>query len=663
MLALLYVTHMYSADFVAGKVAMFMQGDAAQHVSGWMFFRDDDWRFPLLLTQRLNAPEGVSIAFTDSIPLLALPLKLLRAWLPPDFHYFGLWHVAIYLLQAVAAVYLMRALGARTVFAALIAAGFALSWPALLMRFGHTSLLTHALILFALGVYFRARDERLSLHAAGWRFVLIIGLAMMVHPYLMAMCYAVFAAHLADQSLTRRAWKSSVFFLWISLMVVALLAVVLGYVGGALQTAGFGLYSLNLTSPFCGGRLWHCINDGTGGQGFEGYNYFGAGFLVLCVLMLWRCRISARAIFTSYPALTAMAVTLVVYALSNRIFVSSHLLFEYPLPGLVQMVANTFRCSGRFFWVVGYLMLFVVLARVVTLPQAYAKVLIVAALLLQLYDTNEVRDRVRHDVNKPAPAADVDWPALLKDVDMLALYPVYGCDDSYQDFQLHYQAIAAHNGKPINTGYVARAANLCHDKHAPFEAFFSARTLYVVPADRVGGIQHLPAGFARAIARQECVAFGRDMLCLPGQSAATLAQRHTKLVPLTSISRTPALQLAPLFLPTVIGRREGNTLIAPGGVDGFLSFGPYRSIAAGKYSVAITLDSAQCRNAVVGYWDAVGDSGTTQLARGDLRIATGQTVVEGFFVAYAQVNRLEIRTYSSGACEFRLRDITLSKQD
>src|SRR5690554_985993 len=75
LLAAGMVLYLYPSGFLAGQGAYFVTGDAASHISGWLFFREDQWRFPLLHSVRLNAPEGVSIAFTDSIPLVALLQK------------------------------------------------------------------------------------------------------------------------------------------------------------------------------------------------------------------------------------------------------------------------------------------------------------------------------------------------------------------------------------------------------------------------------------------------------------------------------------------------------------------------------------------------------------------------------------------------------------
>jgi hypothetical protein len=102
----------------------------------------DKWRFPLLETKLLNAPEGANITFTDSVPLVALVFKPFRHWLPIEFHYFGAWHAIAYILQTVAATFLVRAVGQCSLIATLATACLALIQPALLSRIGHTALLS-----------------------------------------------------------------------------------------------------------------------------------------------------------------------------------------------------------------------------------------------------------------------------------------------------------------------------------------------------------------------------------------------------------------------------------------------------------------------------------------------------------------------------------------
>ena len=75
--------------------------DPATHYLGWVFFRNDEWRWPLTFTDSIVYPTGISIAYTDSIPLLAIPAKVLShlSLLPDNFQYFGLYSALSLVLQ------------------------------------------------------------------------------------------------------------------------------------------------------------------------------------------------------------------------------------------------------------------------------------------------------------------------------------------------------------------------------------------------------------------------------------------------------------------------------------------------------------------------------------------------------------------------------------
>ena len=50
----------------------YIEKDIQQHYAGWLFYRSSAPGWPPGVTQAVNAPQGVSVAYTDSIPLLAV---------------------------------------------------------------------------------------------------------------------------------------------------------------------------------------------------------------------------------------------------------------------------------------------------------------------------------------------------------------------------------------------------------------------------------------------------------------------------------------------------------------------------------------------------------------------------------------------------------------
>jgi len=60
--------------------------DPSQHFLSWQVYRQDEsWPWPLTMSRNLGYPGSVSVAYTDSIPILALAGKLLSGWLPERF--------------------------------------------------------------------------------------------------------------------------------------------------------------------------------------------------------------------------------------------------------------------------------------------------------------------------------------------------------------------------------------------------------------------------------------------------------------------------------------------------------------------------------------------------------------------------------------------------
>lgn len=109
------------------------EGDSFQHFSGWDLFRRDVWRWPLGAVPTLGSAIDSSVVFSDSIPLIALPLKLLHGVLPDPFQYVGMVMAVNLALNASVAVGLaLRLQATRSI--ALLVGLLVLALPAVTMR-------------------------------------------------------------------------------------------------------------------------------------------------------------------------------------------------------------------------------------------------------------------------------------------------------------------------------------------------------------------------------------------------------------------------------------------------------------------------------------------------------------------------------------------------
>ena len=675
LLALAFIAYLFPVSFLAGHGAFFESGDASQHVAGWQFYARDAWRFPLLHTERLNHPSGTSIAFTDSIPLAALLFKIVAGWLPAGFHYLGLWHAVAFFTQALAAVFLIRAFGARHALAAGCAAFFALTWPALLWRIGHPSLMTQGIILAAFAIYFLGRDGKWRGNAAAGALIALNVVALTVHPYFLAFCYPLFMAFLVEQGLGNEGWGRQFVRLAASVVAILVVGFTLGYFGhGGTTTFGYGYYSTNLNTPFCGGRLIACAQDAlqhqfaeyrfadaTGGQ-YEGYNYFGAGVLLLVPFAALAWRRDAVAAIKRYPVLALTLLLFVAYAASNIAYFGARELWSFPLPAVFDKITGTFRSSGRFFWPVGYLLLFATLAALLRKRSGWAALLLAIALPLQWIDVQLLRERIITKASAPAGGDMKQWADVMASVDKVNIYPAFGCADADVNVYWFFQRLAGEYGKLLDTGYIARPNVDCEANLRAFSGRFGEGQLYVLPADYLNNPFIVPAGFRDASARGECMTWRVVVACKAGADAAYWQQLSGKpLAPLKAHAEWSAGAL-----PTQIGTvKDGRLVPTEPDKAGFLSFGPYIVLPPGRYHYAIAYSSRSDASQEAGKWDIVmnkaGEPGR-EIASGPLPGTSGTPAqIEGVFESDGAKLPLEIRTFFPGSGDLQLIGIALKK--
>ena len=421
-------------------------GDEAVSVVGQRYFLAQPWGWPLLQVPKLGWPNGVSVALTDSIPLAVLLLKPFHAWLAPGASMTEAWLAVALALQPVAAVFALRAAGERRAIPAFAVAALAISMPTLLNRSGHMALCTHAAILCAIGLYFalvRPVETATRPSSAGtWcAATLLLVASLLIHPYILAMVAAVLAA--APLSLLlRRApgwWRAAGYYA-AGLATCGVLAWLLGY-GGSRPAPGFGVYSMNLLNPILplGSTLFPSVTfSGAGGTGWEGYQYLGAGILLLLGIALVRV-VSGRLRWRRHGGLLLILAGLVVFSLSNIAYAGPFRLYHWrPVPAVIEQ----FRSTGRFFWPVAYTILVgsvAVVAR--SLRPGLASAVLLAAVALQWLDTTGLRANLRQ-IGADRTVWRVDT-ATLRPIfaahSDLTLWPIFGCGatpDSAVDVQL-----------------------------------------------------------------------------------------------------------------------------------------------------------------------------------------------------------------------------------
>jgi hypothetical protein len=528
--------------------------DMAINVTGALAVLGEPWRFPLAVSSRLNAPDPVSIVYTDSVAWVVLTLKALG--LGKLVSPYGLQLLLSYVLQPVAFAALLSALGVRRALTLVAGGLLALLYPAWLMRFGHFSLTAHWILLFALALSVAAARHGLDRNRI-LGFVLLGFLGPGIHPYFMPSLAILLAAAMGSELLQRRegAWRRVVVAGAAFAAAVALAMLLLGYWVGLGRSGGeasLGFYSMNLLGPFLpqgsalAGQRWtggwfDGVLDPNGGQWFEGYNYLGAGILFVlaagAVLALRRAPdapADARAWLPRWGPLALGMGLLFLAAVGPVPYLLTHKLGELPKPTGALAWLAFFRAHGRFFWAVGYLGL--ALAIALLDRRASSRLLaglLVIALGLQAADSAEMRKGVHSMFAARAPSYH---PGALADAPQIqgrpwVFVPSFFCADDTIDrleiSQLSLIAVRA-GGSSNATGTSRPRGGSCEP---PKDLLVDA-----APGDRritaVLGQGKYDAAFAR---RTDCRRFlrghlcGADLAAIPGFMDAEFAGTAPKL--------------------------------------------------------------------------------------------------------------------------------------
>lgn len=431
-------------------------GDVFQHQIGWEWFRQEPWRFPIGRIEAYGYPFGTFISYTDSIPLLALPIKLLDAILPQNFQYLGLWELISLIGQM---LFGMLILGEFTpsYFKKILGASLLVLAPILLYRaFEHNSL-TAQWILLA-GIWLILLEYRGKLWR--WAWVILFVSAILVQLYFVAMLTPLWLISLYF----RYKREKNIKILVVDLLITPAVMLVIGYsIGlfslsvGNLLAAGLGYFSWNLNgffNPLKYSTVLNALPIGVEGQ-YEGFSYLGLGNLLVLPFAFFiffkKDHSSHRLSF--YLPFIIISIAFILFALSNKAFLNAQPLWDFQLPKYVQILFSLFRATGRFIWPVFY---FLVLFGIISIIRnaRYATLIIFLALLIQIIDIRPlyVSKQYTNTLEYQSPLQAAFWQAAAENNRHVFLIPASKAHAIYEPFAL----FARQNQLTLNWGYFSR---------------------------------------------------------------------------------------------------------------------------------------------------------------------------------------------------------------
>jgi hypothetical protein len=383
------------------NIAWLADHDAATNYLGWAFYRASPWAWPIAANPDYGMDIAGSVMMADANPLLAMLFKLLGPILPQPFQYFGWWLLGCFLLQALFARAIAVRIGAdeRQRPAILLLFLFA---PCFLARaitpaIFHLTLCGQWLILAAIWLYLSPDMRRRT-----WGWGALLTLAILIHPYLLAMVAAIWGADLWRGIVGASGPALRRLLLGPAAGVVAMAAA--AWLTGVLWLAktgdgsihaisiewGFGIYKANLLSPIDPrGWSWLIPSQSTTAEEVEGFAYLGAGVLALLVasIVLFR-RVEGRPRWVPHLGLGLALGLLGLLAITPYVALGSHVV-HLPWPAPLEALGHMFRSSGRFAWpLVYWLMVAICWVVVRGAGSRSATVLLWAAAIVQIVDSS-----------------------------------------------------------------------------------------------------------------------------------------------------------------------------------------------------------------------------------------------------------------------------------
>ena len=308
----------------------------------------------------------------DPIPLLSILLKPLSPWLPTSFQYLGIATVLAVSLQFFFAARLFLLLLGRNVSGVLLPSLFFLIAPPMTWRIaGHYALVNHWLLVAALCLFVSLQkatgdEDRKHILFCG----LLGGVAVGVNAYL-----AFMVVILLSTGVITAWWKHRLRSKTACGMLAAtggaclISALAFGLIrsGGGYGAGDYREYAMNVLAPIdpgaFGGLFLRSMLPSPY-RTYEGYNYLGAGVLMLAVMLLPSFSLQPHAAVhrSRSDPLAGACMVLTALAVSTKISVGSVVVVDIDPHEILTKYLSVFRGSARLFWAPYYVMLTAILA-------------------------------------------------------------------------------------------------------------------------------------------------------------------------------------------------------------------------------------------------------------------------------------------------------------
>ena len=463
-----------------------MGTDRFQHYLGWVAFRHSDWFFPPGMHNGVTYPLLESIVYSDSIPILAIPFKAISSILPQNFHYFGWFGLLMYVLQGGFGGLIVKKISGYTWFSIICSLFFTLSISVFYRMFSHTALAAHFLLLASIYLCITKDNNRSTLRSCVlWS--ILIGITTGIHIYLLVMIFGIMCIYVLDNLFEHKKIIKTIIEIVVPTFVILVVMFFIGIFHSTAQgsAGGLGGPSTNLNQLFNPFAVYSEIgapysdysrfirafplipDDGwfLSSRQSEGNAYLGLGMIILMFIAAsifiedfkdYKEKLSDKKTLRRVILTVLTFIAFYIFALSPVVTFNDRVLFDYRsiLPGKVIILWDTFRATGRFVWVSGYIIMITAIWVVAKKFKKHTLIIIAIMLIFIQYQDQSGYYYAKGEFfrNEQVYVTDLQsdiWGIIASDYEHLM----------YVGYTVNRNSIlkfAVHNGLTVNDTYLAR---------------------------------------------------------------------------------------------------------------------------------------------------------------------------------------------------------------
>ena len=362
------------------------------------FFINDQWHFPIGKNPNYGIDLGNSIVFSGAVPILSFFIKLIAKFLPNDFQFISIWFVICFTLQLFFSYLIIKHFTKEKLYS-FISSFFFIFCPILLYRVPiHITLVAQWIILLCL--YYELVNTHLIKKETFYSF--IFPLSILIHFYFLPMLMIIKYSFLLKDYFNYRNIKKNLVVTLVPLVPLLIVAYISGYFEISAFDAmgfGYGYYSFNLAGFIDPQTARDTLNwsiffkdiNNTRGQS-EGFSYLGFGGIILFIFFLINFFSNKSSAENLKLPITIIFLICFVLSISNTIYLGNDVILEYELPKSIYGLLSIIRASGRFIWILYYL---IIIFGVISIFQLFINknnslIIITCILVIQLIDLSPV---------------------------------------------------------------------------------------------------------------------------------------------------------------------------------------------------------------------------------------------------------------------------------